>query len=153
MKIRKATSNDLESVLELSELMMKLHISFDVYYDIYTKYEDARKYYKEQLAKRGLLYVVAEDENKKIVAFASAYTISIPRTKAPKIGILVTNFVKEEYRGRGIGTMLYEYRMNWFKQKNVKYVEMNVDVRNTKALKLWKKYGFKEYQVKLKMEL
>lgn len=153
MKTRKATKRDLGAILELSDLMMKFHTSLDPYYDIYTKYEDAREYYQAQLEKKGTLYIVTENENKEIIAFASAYIISIPKTKAPKIGVLVTNFVKKEYRGRGVGTEQLNFRMNWLKKHGVKYVELNVDARNKKAIQLWKKFGFKDYQLKLKMDL
>lgn len=153
MKTRKATKKDLEAILELSDLMMKFHTSLDPYYDIYTKYEDSREYYKAQLDKKDTLYVVTENENKEIVAFASAYIISMPKTRAPKIGVLVTNFVKKAYRNKGVGTEQFNYRMNWFKKHGVKYVEMNVDARNKNVLALWKKFGFKNYQVKLKMDL
>jgi len=153
MKTRKATKNDLEAILAISDLMLKFHSNFDPYYDIYTKHEDSREYYQKQLEKKDRLYIVTENEKGEIVAFASTYIISIPKTKAPKIGVLVTNFVKEDYRGKGIGTEQFKCRMDWLKQQNVKYVEMNVDANNKKALALWKKYGFKDYQVKLKMDL
>lgn len=153
MKTRKATKKDLEAILELSSLMLKFHSKLDPYYDIYSKYEDHREYYKAQLEKKNTLYVVTENEDKEVVAFASAYIISMPKTKAPKIGVLVTNFVKDKYRGKGIGTEQLNYRMNWLKQHGVKYVELNVDARNKKALALWKKFGFKDYQIRLKMDL
>jgi len=153
MKTRKATKKDLEAILALSDLMVKFHTNFDPYYAIYTKYEDPKEFYKKQLAKKNTLYVVTENDKKEIVAFASAYIISIPKAKAPSIGVLVANFVKEKYRGMGIGTKQFTYRIDWLKRHHVKYVEMNVDARNKKALALWKKYGFKDYQVKLKIDL
>jgi ribosomal protein S18 acetylase RimI-like enzyme len=150
--IRKATIKDLDSILELSDQLLQFHNQLDSYYTIYSKYEDHQEYYKDQLTKKGTLYIVAE-KDKQIVGFASAYIISIPKTRAPKIGVLVANFVKKEFRGKGIGSALYQFRMKWFNKQKVQFVEMNVDARNKKALKLWKKFGFEDYQVKLKKKI
>ncbi len=153
MKIRKATTRDLNSILELSNEMMKFHSNLDDYYEIYSKYEDHKEYYKEQLKKKDTLYVVAEDDTKNIVGFASCYIISIPKTKAPKIGVLVTNFVRKQFRGHRAGTSMLNFRIDWLKKQKVKFLEMNVDARNKSALKLWRKNGFVDYQIKLKKTL
>lgn len=152
IKIRKATSKDIEEVLEISKLLLDFHINLDPYYGIYTKYENHRKYYEAQLKKKNNIYVIAEYD-KKVVGLASGYIISIPNSKAPKIGVLVSNFVKKEYRHQGIGKMLLDYRIDWFKNKGVKFLETNVDARNKKGLPIWKKLGFKEYQIKFKKEI
>ena len=152
LKIRKARKKDLESILCLGDKLVQFHNNFDPYYTVYSKYEDSREYYQEQLTKKDTLYVVAEVGG-NIVGFASCYIISIPKTKAPKIGVLVANFVQKEFRGKGVGTKLYNFRMNWFKKQKVSFVEMNVDARNKKALKLWKKFGFEDYQIKLKKKI
>jgi len=153
MKTRKATLEDLDSVVTLSDMMVKFHADLDPYYAIYSKYEDAREYYKKQLTKEGTLFVVTENDDGEIVAYASAYIISIENTDAPKIGVLVANFVRDEFRGKGIGTAQHDFRMNWFKENGVTYAEMSVDARNAHALGLWKSKGFTEYQIKLKKEL
>ena len=152
LTIRKATIKDLDSILELSDQLLQFHNQLDSYYTIYSKYEDHREYYQEQLTKKDTLYIVAEMDG-NIVGFASCYIISIPKTKAPKIGVLVANFVQKEFRGKGVGTKLYNFRMNWFKKQKVSFVEMNVDARNKKALKLWKKFCFEDYQIKLKKKI
>ncbi len=153
MKIRKATTKDLDSILELSNEMMKFYSNLDDYYEIYSEYEDHKEYYKEQLKKKDTLYVVTEDDNKNIVGFASCYIISMPKTKAPKIGVLVTNFVRKQFRGNGAGTSMLDFRIDWLKKQKVKFLEMNVDARNESALKLWRKNGFVDYQIKLKKVL
>lgn len=153
MKIRKATKKDLNDILQLADLMLDFHHKMDPYYKIYSKYEDPREFYEKHLKNKNVKYVVAEDDNHELVGFASASITSIPRTKAPKIGILITNFVRKEYRGKGVGTKFFKERMKWFKENGVKHVEMSVDIRNKKAIALWKKYGFKDYQVRLRKDL
>ena len=152
IKIRKANLKDLNQILEISKLLLDFHNDLDSYYTIYTKYEDHKKYYNDQLKKKNVIYFVAEI-NKEIVGLASGYIISIPKTKAPKIGVLVSNFVKDKFRNQGIGKKLLDARVEWFKKNGVTFLEMNVDTRNKKALSIWKKYGFKDYQIKLKKEI
>ena len=153
MKTRKATEKDLNKLVFLSKKMTEFHSDIDPYYDIYTKYENEEEFFTDQLKKKNFLYIVTENEKREIVAFASAKIISIPKTRAPKIGVLIENFVLKEYRGKGIGLAHLNYRMEWFKKNKVKYVEMTVDARNKKALSLWKKQGFENYQIKLKKNL
>ena len=153
MNIRKASINDLDGIVDISNKMMDFHCSFDPYYCIYREYEDSKEFYKEELQKEDRLFVVAEDENNRIVGFASAAITSIPNTSAPVIGTLISNFVLDDYRKKGIGTAFFNKRMEWLKEHNVKHVEMSVDANNKYALNLWKKFGFKEYYYRLKKDL
>ncbi len=153
INFKTASLEDLENVLHLSEKMLNFHINLDPYYGIYSKYEDHREYYSDQLKKEDVLYIIAKNEKNKIVGLASGYITEIPETEAPRIGNLVSNYVETEYQNQGIGSYLHNYRMKWFLENNVKFVEMNVDASNKKALDLWRKKGFKDYQIKLRKDL
>jgi RimJ/RimL family protein N-acetyltransferase len=98
-------------------------------------------------------FIVAENEKKELVGFASGSITSIPKTRAPKIGILISVFVKKEYRGKEIGKQFFKAMLQWFKSKKVKYIETSVDAQNKNSVKLWKKFGFHDYQLRLKMDL
>ena len=153
IKIKKATIKDLNDVLELAGLMLDFHDEIDPYYTIYSKYEDHKEFYEGQLKKKNVRFVLAKNEDGEAIGLGQASIISIPKTRAPKIGKLTSVFVKEEYRKQKIGTKIFDSLMEWFKKENIKYVELHVDARNKKGLKMWKKLGFKDYQTNLKMEL
>ncbi|MBU1557601.1 GNAT family N-acetyltransferase [Patescibacteria group bacterium] len=153
MKIKKATVKDLDDILELASLMLDFHYKFDDYYKIYEKYEDHRKFYGDQLKKKNVQFLIAKNDDGDAVGFGQSSIVSIPKTRAPKIGKLISIFVKPEHRGKGAGRGLFEKQMSWLKKNKVKYIEMHVDARNKKALALWKKQGFKDYQISLKMEI
>lgn len=153
IKIKKATVKDLDDILELAGLMLDFHHKLDKYYTIYSKYEDHKDFYKEMLSKKDTLFVLAKNEDGDTIGFGQASIISIPKTRAPKIGKLTSVFIKEEYRKQKVGTKIFNSLMYWFKKEKVKYVELHVDARNKKGLSMWKKLGFKDYQVNLKMEL
>ena len=153
IKIKKATVKDLDNILELSKLMMEFYHKIDPYYTIYSKYEDHREFYEGQLKKKNVRFVLAKNEDGEAVGFGQASIVSMPKTRAPKIGHLTSVFVKKEYRSKGVGKEIFKDIMNWFKKENVKYVELHVDARNKAGLNMWKKLGFKDYQINLKMEL
>ena len=51
--------------------------------------------------------------------------------------------VKEEYRDKGIGSKLLEYAIDWAKSTGiVKRIELHVFETNSRAIHLYKKYGF-----------
>ncbi len=152
-RFKKASEDDFEAVLRLSEKMLEFHKNLDDYYGIYEKYEDPRDYYSDQLKQQDKLYIIVYNKDGQPIALSSCYIVFIPDTDAPKIGNMVSNFVCEQYRNFGIGSKLLEYRLDWFRKNNVKFVEMSVDARNENALKLWENKGFKQYQIKLKMNL
>jgi len=153
MNVRKATPNDLEGIVKLGNKMLDFHCTFDPYYCIYREYDDINDFYKDELCKKDRFYIVAENDDCELVGFASASITSIPNTPTPVIGSLIASFVSEDYRRQGIGTEFYKKRMDWLKSHNVKHVEMSVDAHNKTALELWKKFGFKNYQYKLKLDL
>ena len=41
----------------------------------------------------------------------------------------------------------------WFKEKKIKHIELVVHIENELGKKAWKKYGFKEYMVKERVEI
>ena len=43
--------------------------------------------------------------------------------------------------------------IKWFRENDIKYIELSVDSRNKIGVKTWKKFGFKEYIKKMKLKL
>ncbi|WP_082235156.1 GNAT family N-acetyltransferase [Halobacillus massiliensis] len=50
--------------------------------------------------------------------------------------------VLKEYRGRGIGTQLFDSVESWAVSKNIHRLELTTAVKNTSAVHLYKKAGF-----------
>lgn len=53
--------------------------------------------------------------------------------------------VKREYQSLGYGKILLEYLLNKLKENNVKVCYLEVSAKNSKAINLYKKFGFYEY--------
>ncbi len=92
-----------------------------------------------------LLLIV--EENEKIVGFLSAKRGFANRIKH-NLHIAVGIF--KSYRNKGIGTRLFERLEKWAGQNNVSRLELTVMTHNKKAIKLYKKMGFKTEGLKEK---
>ncbi|MEH7108516.1 GNAT family N-acetyltransferase, partial [Bacillus sp. JJ1764] len=82
---------------------------------------------------------VAEQEKGKLVGYLIAIGGSVKRTKHSAylvIGIL------EEYRGRGIGTSLFQQLEKWAINSNISRLELTVVTQNEAGVALYKKSGF-----------
>ena len=54
----------------------------------------------------------------------------------------------QEYWGSGIGSIMLETALRYAKEAGFEQAELEVVSSNTKAIKLYEKYGFKKYGVK-----
>ncbi|NYE08725.1 RimJ/RimL family protein N-acetyltransferase [Bacillus niacini] len=90
---------------------------------------------------------VAEQEKGKLVGYLIAIGGSVKRTKHSVylvIGIL------EEYRGRGIGTKLFQRLEEWAINANISRLELTVVTQNEAGITLYKKCGFEIEGIKRK---
>lgn len=55
-------------------------------------------------------------------------------------------FVREDLRGKGIGSRILEFAINCFKDKSIKTIRLHVFKNNPSAIKLYEKYGFKHFE-------
>jgi RimJ/RimL family protein N-acetyltransferase len=79
------------------------------------------------------------EEDKQLIGYLIAMGGSVKRNKHSVylvIGILA------EYRGRGIGTKLFEQLEKWAKEHNIHRLELTVVTQNQAGLQLYKKMGF-----------
>lgn len=91
------------------------------------------------------LLTLVIDDNNAIGGFLSAERGSYNRIKHSAyivIGIL------SEYRGKGLGTKLFEQLDLWAKFNNITRLELTVIEGNSAAIKLYEKMGFKKEGLK-----
>lgn len=86
------------------------------------------------------LFLVAEAEG-KIVGFARCIGHKLSRFKhKAEFGICIL----KEYWGYGIGTVILENVLMWADAAGIQKISLNVVHTNTKAIQLYKRYGFIE---------
>lgn len=83
--------------------------------------------------------LVAEKDNRGLVGFLMSVGGNAKRNKHSSY--IVMGILKE-YRGKGIGTKLFEELERWALNHNIRRLELTVVTRNEAALSLYKKMGF-----------
>lgn len=154
MKIRKAKVKDIDQIASLEIELLKYHQDVDKYFAISKK---AKFYFKKNLKKNIYSknhYLLVTEENNKIIGFAlgGIYTKN-PVYKINKISSIDYMFVDEKFRNTGISKKFMLELKNWFKEKKIKHIELVVHLENELGIKTWKKYGFKEYMVRKRVEI
>lgn len=61
-----------------------------------------------------------------------------------KIGFVDMIIIDRKYQRQGLGAMLLSAGLDWFRKKNVSFVELGVSYNNHPAIRLYKKMRFKE---------
>lgn len=154
MRIRRACIEDIDLVIDFGMRLLDQHADIDKYF---TPSKDAEKIYrlflKRSLELEDNIFLVAEDDS-KLLGYAVAEIQS--RSKVfveDKNGYINDVFVIDEYRKKGIANMFLKEIRNWFISKDIKYVELTVHPNNEIGRKTWSKLGFKDFELKQRIDL
>lgn len=155
MLIRNATKRDIQFIVKLVREMVDYHQVIDKYYKACSSYDDREimSYYGSLIKDRNTKIVIAE-ENKEVIGYFMGAIEKAPQYIHPKrIGVIFDAFIKKEYRKQGIGKKILKELLRWFKKKKVKHIELTVDARNKIGLRAWKKFGFFDFRLKMRLDL
>jgi ribosomal protein S18 acetylase RimI-like enzyme len=98
---------------------------------------------KNTLGKFALLCISLEED--EVTGFGHAAVKFGPDyLGSPKIGVLTHIYVKESKRRSGTGAALLECLENWFAEKKVHSIELQVVSENDSAIKFWKKNNYQQ---------
>ncbi|MFP3868238.1 MAG: GNAT family N-acetyltransferase [Desulfobacteraceae bacterium] len=121
--IRRATENDLDKILEIDRLSF---LDFWEYHN-----------FKEALS--CIFYVY---ENTEILGYLIGCICELGHR-----AVILRIAVHPEHRGKGVATALVKSCIANFKQKKVKYVELDVELVKIGAVKLYERLGFQIMKV------
>lgn len=140
MMLRKLTAEDLSAFknvrLEALELEPQ---AFGDSYSVLSKKKDS--YWKKELSTRKKVWYGAFDNN-ELVGIGS---IKFVKTlKFDHIAHLSGIFVRKEYRGRGVGKLLFKTRIDEaFKNPYIRKIKLIVNLSQKNAIGLYKNFGFR----------
>ena len=154
IKIRTATSSDVEKICDLNRSLMEHHVRLDQdFYDLKDNYTEIfKKYIKKELKNKQnhknkgaqfKLYV-ATHEGKIIAYLAGGIKKNTPAYIEEKIGYLSDGYVEPHFRKLGIMKDLTKRFIRWLKSKKIKSIYLEAHHKNTQGLNAWKKLGFEE---------
>ncbi len=153
MKIKKAKLEDLNQIIELWEKYEEFEEKFvDLKKQDYVrKRKEAEKNMKENFKrciKGNKAEIFVAEDNNEIIGF-----ILISKSKGDDIhdfdfyGEMNYAYIKPEFRGKGIASNFFKKTKKWFKKNNLKYVKLDVNIKNMKARRIYEKWGFEDYEI------
>lgn len=154
IQIEKAKKEDLSRILELGKMLTQSEM-------VWIK-DNTPEWF---LGKEGIKFI-----SKRIRGYGGA--IFVAREKDIVIGYIVIGTVQnhvwrgkmrvayieniyicEEYRGKGIGTLLMDKAKIWAKIKRVNTLHVEIIYQNTKAEDFYSKFGFHPYSKVLEVKI
>ncbi len=140
--IRKATNNDLSAITQLYREQFREMAKLIP--DFVKEGDQSTEFIKNTITKDDSDILVYE-YNRNIVGFILLqaktrpdFDFIIPGKYCYIMDIIVT----EKHRGKGFGTALMNSAKDWAKEQNCNFVNLDVLVNNSEAIRLYKKLGF-----------
>ena len=149
IKIRTATLDDIDVLLEFEQGVIKAERPFDV-----TLGADPITYYNlvELIESDDASLVVAEIEGKII---GSGYALLKPARHYLNhefYSYLGFMFTLPEYRGKGVNTKIIERLKQWSDSKGLKEIRLTVYDENHGAIRAYEKAGFKKHIIEMRLQ-
>ena len=148
--VRNAKIEDYEEVEKIMQQVQGLHVDWrpDIYKPVtpVLSKEEFEELQKEEA-------IVVEERKDKVCAvlvFVERIYQSPTHVKR-KVLFVDTMAVEEKYRGKGIGTGMFEYLKKVAKERQCDGIELQVNARNTAAKKMYEKCGFTEKSINMEL--
>jgi ribosomal protein S18 acetylase RimI-like enzyme len=142
--IRNYNLDDVDIIAEKQEALINFHYKIDSNY--YKASQHAKSELKEFLIKKlndknfKVLLAIYEDD---IVGYVMGWITERPPIYCyRKVGYLSNIYIDERYRGKGLGTMLFNKLKKWFINKGVDFIELKADCKNEDTVKSFLTFGF-----------
>ena len=156
--IRAAEPNDIPSLIDsMNKLVVHVQTRSD---DVYM--QDLEKAGNENLTVMFLQALDDLDTQVLVSVHNGSYagfiygkisTPFIPTSTIKHIGLIEMCWVEKTHRNSGIGRSLAQAIEDWFREKNVNYVDLHYLLGNTEAEASWNKLGYNPFRVTARKEL
>lgn len=105
---------------------------------------------KKLINSKNSLVLIGEINGKPVgCAFGEIQRIKGDWSKYKYKGYIGMMFVEKIYRGKGVGRMIINKLLGWFKKNKIKDVRLQVYKNNVGSVAFYKKCGFKDYILEL----
>lgn len=162
MNIRTAQITDTEQLTYLGKQLLDIHYDFDPdYYAMENNFrEQFTLWIREQIGNAYTFLLVAENEKSdtdglpKIAGFISGFIKPLYHWfKIKSVGHISYLIVHPKYRRSGIAKKLEEAAVDWFHDKQVRYIELYVEEKNFTGLTVWNNLGYKPFKKFLRKKI
>lgn len=154
--IRRATPADLPDIGRLGALLVKEHYDFDQQRFLAARPgtpEGYASFMSAQLEDTDKAVLVAEDDGDVIgYAYAVVEGYDYMALRGPA-GVLHDLIIDPEHRGRGVGLLLLDAALQFFRSRGVPRVLLSTAERNEGAQRLFTRMGFRRTMIEMTREL
>ncbi len=149
--VRKARLEDVDEIARINKQLADMHAEMDEIYKKGAKVEEGFRKHVENLlsSKDDALVVVAEEDGNIIGYMIGVVESARPFLKIKKMGRISDACVGADHRKKGIGEKMFNFLLDWFREKGVEYITLSFDHRNEGARAFWRKMGFEEWMVRV----
>jgi GNAT superfamily N-acetyltransferase len=150
MITRTATLDEIEALSTFEQGVIKAERPFDE-----TLKADPIQYYDlEYLITNEDIHVVVVEVEQQIIACGYARIKQAkPYANYRFYSYLGFMFVQDEFRGKGINQLVIEALIQWSREQGITMMHLDVFTENAAAVRAYKKVGFKEYLVEMRMDI
>ena len=146
IKVRRATIADLETIESLWKEMAIFHQELDPYFTIISEAEDNHRRYMIDLLQDESKRVFVADDSVRLLGYLVADVKSYPPIYKHKYyGHIGAISVTASARRKGIGKMLLNKALAWFREQQLQRVECGVAVLNNVSQAFWDGMGFRGF--------
>jgi len=143
MQIREATVEDVPQMLRLWYELMHLHREHHLVLQVK---DGVEKLIAESLIARiedtASRFFVCESEGQIAGFIATNFRITQEAMIYNRRGYIAETVVGKQFRGKGIGKLLFEKAQQWFEEEGADHIELQVSLKNDGGLNFWKNQGF-----------
>jgi [ribosomal protein S18]-alanine N-acetyltransferase len=152
MIIRKARKNDIEPLSKLVEQLIDYIHQIDKYYKSSSGRSGLKSHLNKQLKNKLVRVFIAEEKDEIIGYIVGSIMDSPSWVISERNGLIEDAFIKENYRRKGAGVKLFNELLSWFKKEKIRYITLGVHAKNKIGINAWKKFGFIEYGIKMRLD-
>lgn len=151
--LRSATIDDINSLVDMWWESAHYHQTLDPRFQYASDAVKAtEEFMSKQIESENARFWVAQIDD-DMVGYVEAMVFDRPPIHAQRtIGHLGSIYVKPKARRKGIGTRLWNHARDWFAEKEVPTINLQVASQNPAALAFWKKFEFSEIMIRLEVE-
>ncbi len=162
VEIRKARLKDIPEIMKMWKVFMQEHDmmvtsknpSLKPYHAMRSEAAaNFEKYAKRCIHSKSAVIFLAEKDDEIIGYCLCIIKKNIPVFKIEKLGHIGDLYVKKEHRKLGISSMFRKEALSWFKTKGIKHASIMVSPENTKAHRIYKKWGFTDFHIEMRKKL
>lgn len=98
--------------------------------------------------------VLIAEVNGKVAGYSLIFIMTLPPVfRLRRLGHIGELYVKEKYRGLGVGSELYREATKWFRRKRVQHLSLIVLKGNDLPHSIYEKWGFFDHFVEMRKTL